>query len=57
MDNFHQSYVQDNFKKLIENGYIYAKEVPQDYCEPCETFLSDREIVGTCPICGGQKYW
>lgn len=55
MDNFHQSYVQDNFKKLIENGYIYAKEVPQDYCEPCETFLSDREIVGTCPICGGKS--
>lgn len=55
MDDFHQSYVQDNFKKLIENGYIYAKEVPQDYCETCETFLSDREIVGTCPICGGKS--
>ena len=26
----------------------------QDYCENCGNFLSDREIVGKCPKCGGD---
>ena len=25
----------------------------QDYCPNCYTFLSDREIIGICPHCGG----
>lgn len=40
---------------MIENGYIYEKTVPQDYCESCRSFLSDREILGICPICGGKS--
>lgn len=53
MDEEHKKYVKDVFLTLYNNGYIYEKEVLQDYCENCKTFLSDREIVGKCPICGG----
>ena len=50
----HKKMVQEYFLKLIENGYIYEKTVEQDYCENCGKFLSDREIVGKCPKCGGE---
>lgn len=55
MDEHHHKYVQEQFNRLKENGYIYEKEVSQDFCETCNTFLSDREIVGTCPHCGGKS--
>lgn len=50
----HKKIVQEYFLKLIENGYIYEKTVKQDYCENCGKFLSDREIIGKCPKCGGE---
>ena len=55
MSEHHKKFVQENFIKLIENGYIYEKREPQDYCETCAKFLSDREISGTCPHCGGES--
>lgn len=55
MDENHQKFVQDYFLKLMNNGFIYEKEVPQDYCPKCSMFLSDREIVGVCPHCGGKS--
>lgn len=55
MSEYHKKTVQEYFKKLIQNGYIYEKIVSQDYCENCNEFLSDREIVGTCPHCGGES--
>ena len=55
MYDHHKEYVMDFFKKINDNGYIYEKEELQDYCENCNTFLSDREIVGTCPNCGGKS--
>lgn len=54
MTEEHKQKVQEYFKKILENGYIYEKEEEQDYCPKCETFLSDREILGTCPHCGGH---
>lgn len=50
----HKNTVKEYFLKLIENGYIYEKLEKQDYCENCNKFLSDREIVGKCPKCGGE---
>jgi len=55
MSDYHKKVVQDCFLKLLNNGYIYEKEILQDYCETCQTFLSDREIVGICPHCGGTS--
>ena len=55
MDEHHHKYVQDCFLRLKENGYIYEKEIQQDFCETCDSFLSDREIVGICPHCGGKS--
>jgi methionyl-tRNA synthetase len=52
-DENHKKEVEKLFLKIMDNGYIYQKEELQDYCETCETFLSDREIEGICPHCGG----
>ena len=55
MTEHHKTYVQEQFKRMLDNGYIYEKEELQDYCEKCNAFLSDREIVGKCPHCGGKS--
>lgn len=51
MEDFHKDFVQESFIKLYNNKYLEEKLIPQDYCEKCEIFLSDREIIGKCPIC------
>ena len=51
-DEYHKEKVKELFKKLYDNGYIYEKIEPQAYCEKCNKFLSDREIILTCPECG-----
>ncbi len=55
MSEHHKRYVEEMFKKIYNNGFIFEKEQLQDYCEKCNTFLSDREIVGRCPHCGGKS--
>ena len=55
MTEDHEKKVQNYFKELYDNGYLYEKEEEQDYCEHCKEFLSDREIVGECPHCGGES--
>ena len=55
MTESHSKYVQNQFKRMYDNGYIYEKEELQDYCNNCNKFLSDREIVGKCPYCGGES--
>lgn len=55
MSEYHIKYVQEQLKTMIKNGYIYEKEELQDYCDNCNTFLSDREIIGKCPHCGGKS--
>ena len=55
MSPHHKEYVMKQFKKMLDNNYIYEKEELQDYCENCQTFLSDREIIGLCPHCGGKS--
>lgn len=49
---YHAQKVQEIFKKLYDNGYIYEKIEPQAYCEKCNKFLQDREIQIKCPECG-----
>lgn len=54
MGDFHKKKVEEYYKKIIDNGYIYEKLEEQDFCSSCNKFLSDREIVGTCPHCGKE---
>jgi len=48
----HHEVVQQIFLKLLENGYIYKKEIEQTYCEFDQQFLPDRYVEGVCPNCG-----
>lgn len=48
----HKKFVREFHKKLYESRYVYEKEVPQSYCESCDTFLADRFVLGKCPKCG-----
>ncbi len=43
---------QEIVKRLIENGYIYSKEIDLAYCPKCDRFLPDRYVEGICPYCG-----
>ncbi len=52
--DYHKEKVQEYFLKMYENGYIFEQEENQDFCPKCNEFLSDREIVGICPKCGGE---
>ena len=47
----HKLVVQDIFKTLLKNNYIYKQEVENYYCEKCKKFLHDRYIEGVCPHC------
>lgn len=49
----HKKQVEEYFKEIMENGYIYEQTEQQDFCEECNEFLSDREIEGICPHCHG----
>ena len=43
------------FKKLYDDGLFEEKESEQYYDEKAKTFLADRYIVGTCPVCGNPN--
>ena len=53
-DDYHKEFVQEQFKKYYEYGYLFEKEEEQLYCENCNMFLADRYILGTCPKCGAD---
>jgi methionyl-tRNA synthetase len=43
------------FKKLYDDGLFEEKETEQFYDEKAKTFLADRYIIGTCPVCGNSN--
>ena len=51
-DQWHIEFVQRFHKKLYESQYVYEKSVPQAYCPTCNKTLTDRLVVGICPLCG-----
>src|SRR5699024_484688 len=53
-DEFHKEKVQELFKKMYDNGYIYEKKDMQPYCEHCKKFVADREVILQCPSCGNE---
>ncbi len=48
----HHKTASDFFLNLYEKGLFEEKETEQFYDEEKETFLADRYISGTCPVCG-----
>ena len=43
------------FKKLYDDGLFEEKETEQFYDEKAKTFLADRYITGTCPVCSNPN--
>ncbi len=43
------------FTKLYNDGLFEEKETEQYYDENTKTFLADRYIVGTCPVCANTN--
>lgn len=48
----HKEFVRNFHEKLYKSKYVYEKEVPQAYCDKCDTYLADRYVEGQCPNCG-----
>ncbi len=54
-DGYHENAVSAIFRKLWEKGDIYKSEYEGWYCEPCESFLTETQLVeGKCPDCGRE---
>ena len=53
-DPYHKKFVQEQFVKYYNNGYLKEKEEEQLYCDHCKLFLADRYIIGICPKCGAE---
>jgi methionyl-tRNA synthetase len=51
----HHETTQEFFTDLNSRGELEVKETEQYYDEEARTFLADRYIVGTCPICGNAR--
>jgi methionyl-tRNA synthetase len=48
----HHKTASDFFLNLYEKGLFEEKQTEQFYDEEKQTFLADRYITGTCPVCG-----
>lgn len=54
----HTKVVEAIFTKLRDAGDIYEGSYEGWYCIPCETFLTDTELVeGKCPSCDRDVEW
>jgi methionyl-tRNA synthetase len=54
-DPLHHETSQEFFLDLNSRGELEVKESEQYYDEEAKTFLADRYIMGTCPVCGYQR--
>jgi methionyl-tRNA synthetase len=48
----HHGTAQEFFTMLNNNGDLEQKETEQFFDEEAQSFLADRYITGTCPVCG-----
>ncbi len=51
----HHKTSQDFFTTLYDKGLFEERESEQYYDEKAKTFLADRYIIGTCPVCGNPN--
>ena len=54
-ETIHHETAQEFFTKLNNNGYLEIKESEQYFDEAANTFLADRYIIGTCPVCANDN--
>lgn len=47
----HIKFVQQFYRDVERNGYVYSRSVVLPYCENDERFLPDRFVEGDCPYC------
>lgn len=51
----HKKVVQKIFKRLYDQGDIYKGKYEGNYCQPCESFFTDSQLIdGKCPDCGRE---
>ena len=54
-DDYHVKVVQDIFERFLQQGDIYKGEYEGWYCEPCESYFTETQLVdGKCPDCGRE---
>ena len=51
----HHQTASEFFKKLYDDGLFEEKETEQYFDEKTNTFLADRYITGTCPVCANPN--
>ena len=51
----HHETAQEFFTMLNNNGDLEQKETEQFFDEEAQSFLADRYITGTCPVCGYES--
>jgi len=51
----HHETAQEFFTALNNKGDLQQKETEQFYDEEAKTFLADRYIIGTCPVCANEN--
>ncbi|MEP6683369.1 MAG: methionine--tRNA ligase, partial [Parafilimonas sp.] len=54
-NKIHHQTASDFFTTLYDKGLFEEKETEQYYDEETKTFLADRYIVGTCPVCSNPN--
>ena len=56
-DDYHVAQVQKIFKKLYDQGDIYKGHYDGLYCNECEAFYTESQLVdGRCPVCGSEVH-
>ena len=50
-----ENLIHDLFKRLDDQGLIEERETIQPFSIDDNMFLADRQLVGTCPVCGYEK--
>lgn len=63
-DCYHSTHSEENrelsehvYRTLCDAGHIFCKSISQYYDESAGMFLSDRYLLGTCPVCGAEEQY
>ncbi|MEM7049899.1 MAG: class I tRNA ligase family protein [Acidobacteriota bacterium] len=51
----HRALTAEVFARLVDRGAIVKRQAPTLYCVPCERFLFEAHVVGSCPHCGASS--